>query len=250
MVPQPKNWTSMPPAMECFATTHWSVVLDARAADTPAAKEALEALCRTYYYPLYAFVRRQSGDAHQAQDLTQEFFHRFLAKDYLSSVAPEKGKFRSFLLAALKHHLNVARVRESAIKRGGRQAFVALDEEVEDRFLSEPRSELPAEAVYDRGWAMTLMERAMNGLREEFRQEGKLESFERLRTFLSREPAEGEYAIVGAAIGLAPGTLGVAVHRLRQRYGQRVRSEVANTVSHSSEVEEELRYLFAVLTLS
>jgi len=250
MVQQPENRMSTAPAVDCFATTHWSVVLNARAADTPTATEALEALCCTYYYPLYAFVRRQSCDAHEAQDLTQEFFHRFLAKDYLASVAPEKGKFRSFLLASLKHFLNVARVRESAIKRGGRQTFVALDEDVEDRFLSEPKSELPAEAVYDRGWAMTLMERALNDLREEFRQEGKIESFERLKAFLAREPAEGEYAMIAAATGLAPGTLSVAVHRLRQRYGQRVRSEVANTVSHSTEIEEELRYLFAVLTVS
>jgi RNA polymerase sigma-70 factor (ECF subfamily) len=232
----------------CFATTHWSVVLNAQAGDAPGASEALEVLCRTYYYPLYAFVRRRGHTAAEAQDLAQEFFHRFLAKDYLSSVAPEKGKFRSFLLASLQNFLNVARVRESALKRGGGQTLVPLeDASVEERFLLEPALDLPPEAAYDRGWATTLMERAWQALREEFRAEGKSELFEQLMPFLSREPADGEYAQRASAAGLTPGAFSVAVHRLRQRYGQRVRAEVANTVAHAADVEAELRYLFQVL---
>ena len=232
-----------------FATTHWSVVLAAGQDSSPEASAALEQLCRAYWYPLYAFVRRRGHDAHEAQDLTQEFFHRFLAKGYLASVAPEKGRFRSFLLASLKHFLGAARVRESAIKRGGRQSFVPLDEEnVEERYLLEPKSELPLELFYDRGWATTLMERALEGLREEFQTDGKGELFARLRIFLSREPHENEYAAVAAEMKTTPGALTVAVHRMRQRYGQRVRTEVANTVAHPADVEAELRYLFAVLT--
>jgi DNA-directed RNA polymerase specialized sigma24 family protein len=240
---------ALPSKATCFATTHWSVVLSAKESDAPEAGEALEHLCRTYYYPLYGFVRRQGYPPHEAQDLTQEFFHRFLAKDYLASVAREKGRFRSFLLASLKHFLGAARVRDAAIKRGGRTSFVPVDDErVEERYLLEPKSEVPPEVFYDRGWATTLMERALKGLREEFQLEGKAELFEQLRTFLSREPVAGEYATAAAAANMTPGAFSVAVHRLRQRYGQRVRTEVANTVAHPTDVEEEVRYLFAVLT--
>ena len=232
----------------CFATTHWSVVLNAKEADAPAAHAALEALCASYYYPLYAFVRREGYDAHAAEDLTQEFFYRFVARHYLSSVSREKGRFRSFLLAALKHHLSVARAHASALKRGGGRSFVPLDEEkVETRYLHEPRPDLAPEMVYDRGWATTLMERALEGLREEFRSDGKAELFARLRVFLSREPGVGEYELLASELKMTAGAIGVAVFRLRQRYGQRVRNEIANTVAHPADVEEELRYLFAVL---
>ena len=245
----PDNQLTVLPEATWFATTHWSAVLNARGPDTPEAVAALETLCRTYYYPLYAFVRRQGYDVHAAQDLTQEFFHRFVEKNYLASVAPEKGRFRSFLLASLKNFLNVARVRESAIKRGGQQTFVPLDDaHVEERFLLEPPLDLPPEAAYDRGWATTLMERALNSLSEEFQRDGKSEQFERLKVFLSREPGEGEYATVATTAATTAGAISVAVHRLRQLYGQRVRAEVANTVAHPAEIEDELRYLFSMLT--
>lgn len=232
-----------------FTTTHWSVVLTARDLESPQANAALETLCRTYWYPLYACVRRQGHDEESAKDLIQEFFHRFVHKDYLASVAPEKGKFRSFLLASLKHYLSVARVRESAIKRGGRQTFVPLDDpSVEERYLSEPRPELPPEAVYDRGWATTLMERALKQLQEEFQRDGKADQFRQLKVFVSREPGDGEYAAIAAVSDSTAGAIGVAVHRLRQRFGQHVRREVADTVAQPAEVEEELRYLFTILT--
>jgi len=237
------------PDAACFATTHWSIVLNAKQASEPAAHEALEILCATYYYPLYAFVRRQGYDPHAAEDLTQEFFYRFVAKDYLSSVSPEKGRFRSFLLASLKHYLSVARAQAAAIKRGGRTNFIPLDgEKVENRYLQEPKSELAPEMAYDRGWATTLMERALEGLRQEFRDDDKAVLFEKLRPFLSSEPVVGEYQDLAAELNMTAGAIGVAVFRLRQRYGQRVRAEVANTVGHPADVEEELRYLFAVLT--
>jgi RNA polymerase sigma-70 factor (ECF subfamily) len=167
----------------------------------------------------------------------------------LASVTPEKGRFRSFLLASLKNFVHVARVRASAVKRGGRHTFVPLDDGgVEERYLLEPRSEMSPEVVYDRGWATTLMERALACLREEFQREGKAEQFDRLRVFLSREPREGEYARVAETANMTAGAFAVAVHRLRQRYGQCVRTEVANTVAHPGDIESELRYLFTVLT--
>ncbi len=227
-----------------FATTQWSVILTAQL-ESPESGPALEALCRTYYYPVYSFVRHQGYDSHEAQDLTQEFFSRFIEKDYLAAVDPQKGKFRSFLLASLKHFLSVARVRESAIKRGGRQTFVSLDDgAVEERYLSDPQSDLPPEAVFDRRWAVTLMEQALQSVRKEFERDGKAEQFEGLKVFLSREPGEGEYATVAAAANTTPGAVSVAVHRLRQRYGESVRAEVADTVAQPSQIEEELRYLF------
>jgi RNA polymerase sigma-70 factor (ECF subfamily) len=249
MMRQTNNQLTALPEATYFATTHWSAVLNARGPDTPEAIAALETLCRTYYYPLYAFVRRQGYDVHAAQDLTQEFFHRFVEKNYLASVAPEKGRLRSFLLASLKNFLSVARVRDSAIKRGGQQTFIPLeDAAVEERFLFEPQLDQLPEAAFDRGWATTLMERALNGLREEFQRDGKSEQFERLKVFLAREPAEGEYTTIAATANMTPGAVSVAVHRLRQVYGQRVRAEVANTVAHPTEIEEELRYLFSMLT--
>lgn len=225
--------------------------MNAKERDVPQARDALEVLCRTYYYPLYAFVRWQGHDAHTAEDLTQGFFLQFVAKGYLASVAPEKGKFRSFLLASLKHYLSVSRVHAAAIKRGGREIFVSLDaENVEERYLLEPKSELAPEIIYDRGWATTLMERALNSLREEFQRDGNTAVFDRLRIFLSREPTVGEYGRLATEMSMTVGALGVAVHRLRQRYGHRVRAEVASTVAHLADVEEELRYLFVVLTAS
>ncbi len=234
---------------DSFATTHWSVVLNAQAWVTSTAIEALEVLCRTYYYPIYAYVRRQGSPAEEAQDLTQEFFHRFVAKNYLASVDREKGKFRSFLLASLKHFLSVARAHQSAIKRGGRQTFVSFDDTaVEERFLAEPPGSSPAEAYYDRGWATTLMEQALTRLRDEFQRDGKLPQFERLKVFLSREPADGEYAALAAAWATTTGAIGVSVHRLRQRYGELVRVEVSHTVAQPTDVADELRYLLTALT--
>jgi RNA polymerase sigma-70 factor (ECF subfamily) len=240
---------SAPRESDCFATTHWSAVLNARPSGEPSSSEALEILCRTYYFPLYAFVRRQGHSPEDSEDLTQEFFGRFIEKDYLASVDPAKGRFRSFLLASLKNFLSVARVRQSAIKRGGRQTFVSLDDpDLEERFLAEPATHGPPEAAYDSGWATTVMDLALHRVRTEFQHEGRSELFERLKVFLSREPAPGEYAALATAAETTAGALSVAVHRLRHRYGQYVRAEVANTVARPSEVDDELRHLFTTLT--
>jgi RNA polymerase sigma factor (sigma-70 family) len=233
---------------EIFATTHWSVVLAAKDNSTPAAREALERLCRTYWYPLYSYIRRAGYHADDAQDLTQSFFARLLASNSLASVLPEKGKFRSFLLTALNHSLVDEARRAKAGKRGGGQTLFSLDDdEAESRYQLEPASELTAERIFDQRWAVAVLDHAIARLREEFIAAGKERHFELLREFLSRESSDGAYAGTATQLQTSPGTVAVLVHRLRQRYRELVREEVANTVSAPGEVEEEMQYLFEVL---
>ena len=230
-----------------FATTHWSVVLAAGSEDTPQAAEALERLCRTYWYPLYAYVRRQGYGPADAQDLTQEFFARFLARKALAGVAPEKGKFRSFLLVALRHFLSDQRDRASAAKRGGGTEVLSLDgEEAEGRYRLEPVERLDAERIYERRWAMTLLGQAWRRLRDESAAQGKLQQFERLAEFVA---GEAEVSCVAAAseLGLSESAMRSGLHRLRERYRALIREEIAFTVSAPVEVDEELRYLIKVL---
>ena len=232
-----------------FATTHWSVVLNARDENVPGAGEALEALCRTYYNPVYGFVRREGYRPQEAQDLVQEFFSRFVERDYLDSVDRQKGKFRSFMLACLKHFLSTARIRAAAIKRGGRQHFVPLDE-LEEDYQTGCEPQLMAERAFDRNWATTVMENSLKALRHEFGAAGKALQFEVVKKFLCAEPEEGEYAAVADDLRMTPGALAVSVHRMRQRYGELVRTEVGNTVARPSEVDAEVQWLIEVLTAS
>src|SRR5580765_323858 len=168
-----------------FTTTHWSVVLSAREDEGTQATEALEKLCRTYWFPLYAFARRQGHDVASAQDLTQGFFARLLAKDYLAAVSREKGKFRSFLLAALKHYMAEERSRAGAAKRGGGQILISLDEfDAEDRYAHEPATDLSPEKIFERHWALALLDKALHNLEAEYRAAGKARVFDLLKTFL------------------------------------------------------------------
>lgn len=234
-------------AQPVFATTHWSVILAAAKQETPEAVVALERLCRNYWYALYAFVRRQGYGPADAQDLTQEFFARFLARKPLAGVAPEKGKFRSFLLVALRHFLSDQRDRASAAKRGGGKEILSLDaEEAEGRYRLEPVERLDAEKIYERRWAMTLLGQAWTRLREESAAHGKLQQFERLAEFVA---GEAEVTCVAAAseLGLSESALRSAVHRLRERYRALIREEIDFTVSAPGEVDEELRYLIKVM---
>ena len=221
--------------------------MNARDGKTPGANEALEALCRAYYNPVYGFVRREGYRPQEAQDLAQEFFTRFIEKDYLESVDQQKGKFRSFLLACLKHFLSTARIRAAAIKRGGRQSFLPLDE-LEEGYQAECEPQLTAQRAFDRNWATTVMEHALKALRHEFDAGGKMMHFEALKKFLCAEPEEGEYAAVARDLGMTSGAFAVAVHRMRQRYGELVRAEVGNTVARPSEVDAEVQWLIEVLT--
>ena len=233
---------------EWFTATHWSVVLTAGQTSAPGAAEALERLCCTYWYPLYAYVRRKGHSPHDAQDLTQEFFARLLARNYLETVGREKGKFRSFLLAALNHFLSDERDRALAVKRGGGKVFLSLDEQdAETRYQADVASPLSPDQIYDKRWATTLLEQAFAKLRQESVAAEKEERFDRLKIVLEDGTEPGDYAALGVELGMAANTVAAAVHRLRQRYRELVRAEIANTVASPDEINEEMRRLFAAL---
>ena len=243
-----ENEDSVPPGAREFATTRWTIVLKAGRSDTTQARDALAKLCRAYWYPLYAYVRRQGHGPHDAQDLTQEFFARLIEKNYLGDVDREKGRFRSFLLASLKHFLANEWDKAKAVKRGGDQTFVSLNSEsAETRYSLEPADTLSADKIFERRWALTLLEQVLAGLREEYSATGKAALFDRLKDCLTGDRSSLPYAELGRKAGMSEGAVKVAVHRLRRRYRDSLREEIANTVGSPDEVEEELRYLFAVL---
>ncbi len=231
-----------------FATTHWSVVMAAGQGDSARAADALEQLCRTYWYPLYAFVRRQGHDALDAEDLTQEFFARFLAKDYFERADPARGRFRSFLLACLKNFLTEQHRYAGRLKRGGGQSFISWDNRpAEDRYQLEPADPLTPEKIYDRRWALTLLENALVRLGEEQSAAGKQEVFAALKDYLWGEGSGEGYANLAAGQGMTVGALKVMIHRLRQRYRELLREEVAHTVATAEDIDSELRYLVEVI---
>jgi len=238
---------SVPPGARQFVTTRWTIVLTAGRSDTMQARVALEELCQTYWYPLYAYVRRQGHSPEDAQDLTQEFFAKLIAKHYLGDVDRSKGKFRSFLLASLKHFLANEWDKARAQKRGGSQTIVSLD--AETRYSLEPADEVSADKIFERRWALTLLDEVLKQLREKYAADGKGKLFEQLKVTLTGERSTIPYAEIGARIGMTEGAVEVAVHRLRQHYRKAVRAEIAETVAGPEEVEEELRYLFAALSL-
>lgn len=229
-----------------FRTTHWSVVLAAGVGSSPQADAALEWLCRAYWYPLYAFIRRRGHDAHESQDLTQAFFADLLARGSLAAAQPQKGRFRSFLLGAAQNFLAKQNERALTLKRGGHCTFLSLDEEdAEGRYRHEPAHDSTPEKLFERRWALTLLDNALASLRDEYRRAGKLPQFDALQTFLSAEATP--YAEATAALRLSEGAVRVAVHRLRRRYGELLRAGIAQTVADPSEVEAEVAHLFEVL---
>jgi RNA polymerase sigma-70 factor (ECF subfamily) len=231
-----------------FTTTHWSVVLLAGGTASSAADVALEHLCRVYWYPLYAYVRRQGHSESDAQDLTQSFFARLLERKYLRLADRNQGRFRTFLLTSLKHFLINDWKKENREKRGAGQRALSLDEEMaESRFAAEPAIAQPADTLYDRGWAALLLERALAALKAEFERSGKLDIFERFKVCVLTEQGDLSYAKLALELGMKENAVRVAAHRLRQRYGELLRVEVAQTVSTPAEVNEELRYLVSVL---
>jgi len=246
-----QRWEAGLPALSgqaWFATTHWSVVLAAGQGADAEASAALEQLCRTYWYPLYAYVRREGSSATDAQDLTQEFFARLLEKNYLAQVERQKGKFRSFLLAALRHFLADQRDRARAVKRGGGADCLSLDAQTaEGRYRLEPVDRMDAEKIYERRWAMTLLEQALTRLRDENVAAGKTELFERLRDFVAGE-SDVSCGEAAAQLALTESAVKSALHRLRQRYRELVREEVAHTVADPAEIDTELRYLITVMS--
>jgi RNA polymerase sigma-70 factor (ECF subfamily) len=205
-------------------------------------------LCRIYWDPLYAYVRRKGYDAHDAQDLTQEFFSRLLTRNYLNVADRNKGKFRSFLLGSLEHFLAREWTKAHAQKRGGGQAIFSLDEaDAENRYLLEPAHELTPEKIFDRRWATILLGQAMARLRKGYEADHKGNLFARLEVFLIGNAPETSYSEIAASLNMSEGALKVAVHRLRQRYGELVRAEIAQTVATPEGIDEELRYLFSLL---
>ena len=244
-MPSPPN-DSAPPGTRDFHTTRWSVVLSAQG-DTTGAETALAKLCATYWYPLYAFVRRQGHGPHDAQDLTQEFFARLLAKGWLADVARERGKFRSWLLASAKHFLANEWDRAKAIKRGGRTTLVSFDDDsAEMRYRQEPADIASPEILFDRRWALTLLDQVLARLREEMVAADKLAHFDALKFCLTGEKTA--HADVAAQLGMTEGAVKVAVHRLRERYRAVLRAEIAETVATPAEIDGELRHLLAALS--
>ena len=230
-----------------FTTTHWSLILSAQQ-DSSAAEKSLQSLCQAYWPPLYTFIRRSGRTEHDAQDLTQEFIAQLLAKDFLANVAPHKGKFRSFLLASLKNFLASEYRRATALKRGGGVTLVPLDANPEEDFLrAEPATHETPESIFERRWAVALMERAFAKLRGELTAAGKTAQFDRLKEYLQADAGRGEYNTAARDLKMSPSAVGVAVHRLRHRFGEIIRREIADTVASPEEIDGELRHLASVL---
>jgi RNA polymerase sigma-70 factor (ECF subfamily) len=233
------------PGARDFHTTHWSVVVSAQG-DSSGARESLARLCAAYWFPLYAFVRRQGMSPHDAEDLTQEFFARLLERGWLDGVDRGRGRFRSWLLAAMKHFLANEWDKRRTRKRGGGAVLFSFDElDAEGRLLHEPATD-SAEKIYDRRWAMTVLDQVLARLRAEMAGSGKLAHFEALKFCLTGE--KHAHSEVGARLAMSEGAVKVAVHRMRERYRALLRAEIAETVAGSGEIEDELRALMAALS--
>lgn len=242
----PSPITPPPPGSDIFATTRWTVVLAAGARTSPQSAQALEELCRIYWYPLYAYVRRQGHSREDAEDLTQGFFARLLARHDLGGLAAERGKFRAFLLAALKHFLANERARARASKRGGGQSPLSLDwPGANTRYELTPLEAPTPDRLFDREWATALLGRVLERMSAEFAAAGRADFFAQVKATLTLDAGGIAYPQVAAATGLTDGALRVAIHRLRRRYRQLLREEVAQTLAEPRGVDEELRSLFA-----
>ncbi len=232
-----------------FATTHWSVVLQAREGDSPAAARALAQLCQTYWGPINAYIRGRGHPSADAEDLTQQFFARFLEKEHYRLADRERGRFRSFLLTSVKRFVINEWERSFAQKRGGGRLAVSLDEEALEE--GHPRVELTdertAERLYEQNWTLTLLAEVRARLEAEYAAEGKGERFAQLEQFLPGEKSDLTYAEAAARFGVAEGTIKSDMHRLKRRYRELLREQIAHTVAAPSEIDEELRHLIAVL---
>ena len=235
------------PGSAQFPTTRWSLVVAAGDPRRKDATSALVSLCENYWYPLYAYLRRRGFQADPAQDLTQEFFIRMLEGRYLDRADPEKGRFRSFLLSSLKFFVADEGDRQRARKRGGGQLVSLEFSSGEERYQREPAHDETPERIFERRWALSMLDRVVERLRGEFVEHGRPEHFERLKVFLLG-PSDAPYAALAREMNTSEGALKVAIHRLRKRYRELFRHEIADTVADPAEVESELRFLAAVLT--
>jgi DNA-directed RNA polymerase specialized sigma24 family protein len=232
-----------------FATTHWSVVLAAGDGASPNALAALERLCRAYWYPLYAFARRNGTAPEEAKDSTQAFFEELIEREFIRDVIRERGRFRTFLLTAFKRFLVNEWHRRRTLKRGGGVVILPLDAEAtEGAYLAEAPTEESPDLIYDRVWARTVMEHALRQLEAESADSAKAREFRALSPFLSSPADPGEYAAIGQRLGLSPHAVAAAVLRLRRRYRESVRAEISHTVPVAADIDAEMRYLVELLT--
>jgi RNA polymerase sigma-70 factor (ECF subfamily) len=251
MLPRHEDGYGKPAPLEAerFVTTQWSLVMAAGQRESPESAAALVTLCTTYWYPLYAFVRRQGYRPEDAQDLTQAFFAKLLEKNYVGDADRQRGKFRSFLLASLKHFLANERDHARARKRGGGQPVISLDfASAESRYRCEPADTMTPERLFERRWALTLLDRVLRRLQDEYAAADKLPVFERLKEFLAVQKGTTPYREVAQRAAMTEGAVKVAVHRLRKRYRELLEDEIAHTVSCADDVEDELRQLFTSLS--
>ncbi len=240
--------TTRPPPGPVFVTTRWSVVVSAQGKQSPEATRALEQLCVAYWYPLYAHVRRLGHGPADAEDLTQAFFAKLLEKSWLDVADRERGRFRSFLLSSLKHFLANEWDRSRAQKRGGQFQIISLDAPVgEDRLRHEPATTTTPEREFDRRWALALLDTVLKRLESEYAEQSKATLFQQLKGTLGGDRAESSHAQLARELGMSEGAVRVAAHRLRLRYRELLRLEIAQTVATAGEVEDELRQLFAAL---
>jgi len=247
-MPQISSNAAVSAGRPMFTTTHWSVVLAAGRTNEPQSAAALETLCRTYWYPLYAYLRRRGQGEHDAQDLIQGFFVQLLERDWLQGVEQQKGRFRSFLLASLNYYMADERDRATAQKRGGGRALISLDaQEAEERYRLEPVDDRSPDKLFERRWAMALLDQVLARLAREFADAGKGELFERLQPFLVAGGEAKTYSQVAVEAGLSEEAFKKAVQRMRRRYHQLFRDEIAQTVASPAEVDEELQHLCEVM---
>jgi RNA polymerase sigma-70 factor (ECF subfamily) len=231
-----------------FETTHWSLVLAAGGPRTSASHEALGTLCQTYWYPLYAYTRRLGHGVEQAEDLVQGFFVHILEKHALKHADPERGRFRSFLLASLKHFMVNEYNRGRTVKRGGGRSIEAIDVSgAEGRYALEPQDGANPETLFERQWAVTLLERVHARLRSASMRSGKAQLFEQLKDFVTGEETDVPYREAGASLGMSEGAVRVAIHRLRRRFRDLLRDEIQHTVADPAEVDDEIRFMLATL---
>jgi len=231
-----------------FHTTRWSVVLAAGHESSPDREEALAALCEAYWHPLYVFARRQGHNATDAQDLTQAFFTRLLERNDFAGLRPERGRFRGFLLASMRHFLANEWDRSKAKKRGGDIRHLSIDFlQGEDRYLAEPADTHTPESAFDREWALALLELVHQKLREKYEKKGQAELFDELKDLLTGGPPAESYGPLAEDLDMTEGAVRVAVHRLRRRFGELLRAEIAETVADEHEIDNEIRFLFTAL---
>jgi RNA polymerase sigma factor (sigma-70 family) len=231
-----------------FPTTQWSRVVAAGNRGAPEAREALSGLCQAYWYPIYAYIRHRGYNPEQARDLTQDYFAYVLERDVLAKADPARGRFRAFLCTVCVRQLAARRDRENAARRGGGRTLVSIDPlDAERRYILEPAHELTPEHIFDRTWALTLLDRVVERLRNEYDDAGRSAKFEELITLLTRDPATVTYSEIAERLCTTEGNVRVAVHRLRRRYGLLLREEIAATVVDAAQVEEEIQTLFEAL---